>query len=416
MDYEIELITCCLLDNNIIDTAVTLGVQPEWFTNNLYQQIWTTSVDRNQKGQTVDTVWVYDFMKEKTGQRDLTFTDATHDVLLPKSEALSAIEIMKQDHQERQITDLLNNALSKVATEEPDLLVRELTDRLIQLQDSEKDNSEENIEEEISQELDRGIEYTTGFHELDYLVKGIEPGVLWVVGGFTSNGKTTFALNLGYNCADKGHPVTYFSTEMSKKLLIKRIATMRSGVNPSIAASLTDEEKECFRKELPAVLNLPIDVHCTLSLPEIRMAIRKRKSILYIVDYIQMIEPGMRFESEVRKLGYIVRELERLTKEYNVCIIATSQFNRAREEAPSLSSYRGSGEIEENTDIGILMYYPYQQAKYEDQVKMVEDGSDNIMNVMVKKNRIHGLTGTIHCEFDKRAMRMSELDELEMTT
>jgi replicative DNA helicase len=91
-----------------------------------------------------------------------------------------------------------------------------------------------------------------------------------------------------------------------------------------------------------------------------------------------------------------------------VCIIATSQFNRSNDDVPTLSSYRGSGEIEENTDIGILMYYPYQQATFEKKQEIKDADKDKIINVAVQKNRIHGLTGTISFEFDPKTMRMKE--------
>lgn len=408
MNYEIQLIACCLLDNELIKIAMSKGVQPGWFNDELNQRVWTEMVKRFEMGKSVDIVWADNYERTTTGRTELVFIEATHNVLSPKSEVMSAIEIMKRDYMKTQISDILSNVSRRLNCEDPDALISEMIEKLDQLKQGNNGESVEDIKEKIVEELKRGIECPTHFSRLDYLVKGIEPGVLWVIGGHTSNGKTTFALNLAYNLAQNSHPVTFFSTEMSKKLLTKRVTTMISGINPSIASSLTEEEKEAYIKELPNALNLPIEMYSTLSLPEIRMTIQKKKSRLYIVDYIQMIHPGIFFENEVKKLGYIVRELERLTKEYNVCIIATSQFNRSKDGAPTLSSYRGSGEIEENTDIGILMNYPYQQAPFEKKQEIKDADKDKIIMVAVQKNRIHGLTGTISFEFDPKIMRMKE--------
>lgn len=408
MDHEIQLIACCLLDNEVIKIAIAAGIQPDWFTSKLNQNVWQEMVKRFEMEKSVDLVWVDNYERITTGRTELVFIEATHNVLSPKSEVMSAIEIMKRDYLRNQVSDILSNVSRRLNCEDPDVLISEMIEKLDQLKQDNDGESVEDIKEKIIEELKRGIECPTHFSRLDYLVKGIEPGVLWVIGGHTSNGKTTFALNLAYNLAQNSHPVTFFSTEMSKELLTKRVTTMISGINPSIASSLTEEEKEAYIKELPNAQNLPIEMYSTLSLPEIRMTIQKKKSRLYIVDYIQMIHPGIPFENEVKKLGYIVRELERLTKEYNVCIIATSQFNRSKGDVPTLSSYRGSGEIEENTDIGILMYYPYQQAPFEKQQKIRDEGKDNIINLSVQKNRIHGLTETISFEFDPKTMRMKE--------
>ena len=224
------------------------------------------------------------------------------------------------------------------------------------------------------------------------------------------NGKTTFVLNIAHNLAKTDQHVTVFSTEMIKKHLIQRFATMISGVNPSTAPALTHGEKEAFKYGVHMALEYPVAMIPTLSLPTIRMAMQKRESLLYIVDYLQMIDPGKDLDSEVKRLGYIVREFERLSKQYDVCIMVTSQFSRNRDDVPRLSSYRGSGEIEENTDIGVLMYYPFQQATFEDQREIKEQGKDNVINVSVQKNRIHGLTGFIKFDFDRSNMRMKEFN------
>jgi replicative DNA helicase len=370
--------------------------------------------ERHNNAEKCDIVWADNYIREKTNYNTLAIAEEVNNILSPKDEAMSAIEIIKRNDLKARFYSLLVDTTRRLHEEDPTLLRNEIVDKLTQMRDTTNENElAADIEEQIIAELNRGIEFPTGFGQLDYHVKGIEPGVLWVVGGGTSNGKTTFVLNLALKQIKRDHQVTVFSTEMIKKHLIRRFATMISGVNPSTSASLTTGEKAAFEYGVHMALDYPVELVSTISLPTIRMTVQKRKSLLYVVDYLQMIDPGKHIESEVTRLGFIVRELEKLTKQYDVCIVVTSQFSRNRDDVPRLSSYRGSGEIEENTDIGILMYYPYQQASFEEQQDIKDAGKDNIINLSVQKNRIHGLTGHIKFKFDRKTMRMEETEPNE---
>jgi len=409
MDYEIQLVACCLLDNTLIAVAVWAGIQPDWFTNEWAKKVWTEMVKRVEDGKTADVLWADGLMRKSTGECEPVFLDATNNILSVKSELMTAVEIMEHDYLRREVLNILNSATRNLQDEDPRTIACDAASKLMQLEEDNHEQETRDVEERIIGWVHKGIECPTGFPQLDYLVKGLEPGVLWVVGGHTSNGKTTFVLNLAYNLAKRSNCVTYCSTEMSHELIIRRLTTMISGVNPSITPSLPEEAKEAYIEALPSAITLPIEISSTLSLSEIRMTIRRKRSRLYIVDYIQMISTERKFDSEVKKLGYIVRELERLSKDYNVCIVATSQFSRPKDDVPSLWSYRGSGEIEENTDIGILLYYPYQQVNFKEQQELEDKGKDKIINLAVKKNRIHGLTGIIKFAFDPQTMRMEEM-------
>src|ERR1700722_12014878 len=56
----------------------------------------------------------------------------------------------------------------------------------------------------------------TGFDRLDRMTCGMRPGQLWVLGAFTSGGKSSFARNVAFNAAHSGHPGAFITLEMSE--------------------------------------------------------------------------------------------------------------------------------------------------------------------------------------------------------
>jgi len=64
----------------------------------------------------------------------------------------------------------------------------------------------------------------TGYHDLDELLSGLQPGTLNIVGARPAMGKSAFALGAAVNAAKKtNRPVLFFSLEMSSTELTQRI-------------------------------------------------------------------------------------------------------------------------------------------------------------------------------------------------
>jgi replicative DNA helicase len=410
MDCESAVITSCLIDKKQLSRIQATGMKAEWFVDSVNRRVWIDMVDRVESGKIANLMWADDLAHTLGSASKIRYSEAYADMLLPNDECMSAVQIMKQRAGRKEIQDIWAKINSRIEVEDPEILAKELIENTSCLISKECKESNEDLLGKIRCELDVGMVCPTGYSQLDYYVYGIEPGVLHMVGGHTSHCKTNFVLNIAYNLLKSEHAVTFFSAEMPRKELIKRLATMESGINPP-PHSVTEEEKETFMLGAKKALTLPLNIYQTLSLPEIRMKVENRASELYIVDYIQMIDPHVREDNEVKRLGHIVRQLSGLSKENNVCIIATSQFNRATGTGPTLQSFRASGEIEESTDIGILLYYPYQQVSRDEQEKMKDEGTDRTVNVDVAKNRIHGRCGRVKFDFDRHTLRMKEIEK-----
>jgi len=83
---------------------------------------------------------------------------------------------------------------------------------------------------------------------------------------------------------------------------------------------------------------------------------------LIIVDYLQLINPGKRFEGRVQEVSYVSQNLKNLARELKIPVVAVSQLSRAVEargtREPQLSDLRESGAIEQDADVVMFLYRP----------------------------------------------------------
>tara|TARA_R110000796_G_scaffold7251_4_gene25016 strand:+ start:60 stop:650 length:591 start_codon:yes stop_codon:yes gene_type:complete len=118
-----------------------------------------------------------------------------------------------------------------------------------------------------------------------------------------------------------------------------------------------------------------------------------------LVDYLQLVKgTGHSREQEV---ALVARELKNVAKELNITIVALSQLSRGVERRegcrPSLSDLRESGEIEQASDIVLLVYRPeYYGILADDSGKPTE----GLVDLIFAKGRNIG-TGTLPLRFQK---------------
>ncbi len=215
-----------------------------------------------------------------------------------------------------------------------------------------------------------GVE--TGFTRLDRLTAGLQRSNLIVVGGRTSMGKTTFALNVAMHAAlSAGTGVLIFSLEMSKVELSERLLCTHAKIDSGDyrTGRISDDRFVDIVTSTGILSNAPIFIDDTgdVTMLEIRSKARQliaRENIgLIIVDYIQLMHiPGFR-EGRVQEVSRIARDLKVLAMELETPVIAVSQLRRppatvSKEKRPNLEDLRESGAIEQNADLVVLIYRP----------------------------------------------------------
>jgi len=83
---------------------------------------------------------------------------------------------------------------------------------------------------------------------------------------------------------------------------------------------------------------------------------------LIVVDYLQLVDPGQKFENRVLEVSYVSKSLKNLARELNIPVLAASQLSRAvehrGERRPQLADLRESGAIEQDADVVMFIYRP----------------------------------------------------------
>ena len=110
-------------------------------------------------------------------------------------------------------------------------------------------------------------------------------------------------------------------------------------------------------------------------------------------------------ETEVASIS---KELKAIAREYGVRLVVASQLNRANEQrenhTPRMSDLRGSGSIEQDADVILLLHRPsYYRIADEDP----DANDDGQAFVYVAKNR-NGPVGKIEFNWNKRTMTFRE--------
>lgn len=210
----------------------------------------------------------------------------------------------------------------------------------------------------------------TGFVDLDRMTSGLNNSDLIILAARPAMGKTAFALNLVLNAAKEKKAVLVFSLEMGADQLYRRLLCMEAGIEQEKLKNgyLDDEDWNKYTLGTSTLANTEIFVADlpNTNILEIRSYARKMKSRgqldLIVVDYLQLINGGMKTNEESRQqeISNISRALKSLARELDIPIVALSQLSRAVEgrmdKRPMLSDLRESGAIEQDADIVAFLY------------------------------------------------------------
>lgn len=270
---------------------------------------------------------------------------------------------------------------------------------------------------------------STGLPALDRRMGGLMPQDQIIVAGRPGMGKTALAATIAHNVAVSGSHAMFFSLEMAREQIARRILAYRTGIsgwrirNGNLGqpdwVALVNAKQELHG------LPLHIDDSDTLTVAQIRSRARRYKRRhglgLIVIDYLQLIEPGQDAarQNPTAQITEISRDLKRLAKGLDVPVVALSQLSRQVEgrddKRPLLSDLRESGAIEQNADIVLFCYrHEYYLEKTEPQpgskdyqekhavwTGRMQDAKGQAQAI-IAKNR-HGPTKTAHLVFDADA-------------
>ena len=258
----------------------------------------------------------------------------------------------------------------------------------------------------------------SGFDDLDNLTAGFQPSDLIIIAARPSMGKTALALNIAFNAAYpkkeeyKPVPVAFFSLEMAKEQLVRRLLSSEGRVDASHLrrAFLTTQEWQGLQEGAGKLMDAPIYIDDTpaATVLDIRAKARRLKAEgklgLAIVDYLQLMRGRADAPSREQEISEISRSLKALAKELHVPVVALSQLSREPEKRekkrPQLSDLRESGAIEQDADVVIFIY--------RDELYHENSPDKGVAEILIRKQR-NGPTGDVKLVFLDKFTRFEPL-------
>jgi replicative DNA helicase len=200
----------------------------------------------------------------------------------------------------------------------------------------------------------------SGFESVDDRIKGFMPGEFVIIGARPGMGKTGFGVSLSLNLVRQNVPHAFFEVEMTKEQLTRRYISQLTGV-PVTTLSFGDMNKVL---RLNSLLSIDDSSEATPTYIRNRtkQLIAERGIKLVIVDYLQKLPSGGKFQSREQEVSYLSGQLAKLAKDCNIVVVAFVQLNRTvegrQDKRPSLADIRDSGSVEQDAHKVAFLYRP----------------------------------------------------------
>lgn len=221
---------------------------------------------------------------------------------------------------------------------------------------------------------------STGFKMLDDTLRGGLREGLICVGGISSLGKTTLALQIMDNIAKQGQDVLIFSLEMSAHELRAKtvaresynVAIEQTGFSQDAVTTIEILDRELLQalpKQNQATFTQAygrylkyakhIFIHEAVgkfTVNDIKARVEEHikatgRTPVILVDYLQILQPAEPGLSDKAKVSYDVLMLKQLSRDNHTPVMVISSFNRdSYDKSASFSSFKESGEIEYSAD------------------------------------------------------------------
>jgi replicative DNA helicase len=239
----------------------------------------------------------------------------------------------------------------------------------------------------------------TCFEKLNETCVGLYPGHLWMIGGYTAYGKSTLLSQLIADICDNETKALVFSVEDSKRDKYLRLMATLSGIpiRYIVRGFINEFEQkkltEAQRKILGYDLHIYDDVY---TLEDMNLKIKKHLLKggvdVIAIDYVQ----NLALKGDIyEKMSTAARELQRMAKRHNVCILVLSQITGGKLREKEIIGLKGAGELSEVADIVLWI----------DRKEM----DNRRFDLIIRKNRPFGVTGKISMAFNETWTNILEL-------
>lgn len=426
VEAEQAVVGSLLLDNELIDEVTDiLGVSD--FYLRAHRLIFSAILSQRDQNESADIITISDLLRTQNKLHDVggsSYIASLTETAVPNAQLVreyavivrekahlrqlitTATEIMQGAYEASEVTKFCDEAESKIlslSVNRSTHFFRGMSEIGLKVMDQLENIFESNGK--IS-----GI--SSGLMDLDNILGGFQKTDMITLAGRPGSGKTALALSFADAAASKGIGVAFFSCEMGENQLYLRLLAKTARIDgwKMRTGQIQDRDFARIANAVATLDSRPLSIDETGGINTLELKARARRIFrqqnvgLIIVDYIQLLHGVGRFESRVRELSQITKDIKNLAKELSLPVIVLSQLNRKVEERsdkhPMLSDLAESGSIEQDSDVVIFLY---REAMYS------ADARDDV-EVIVAKHR-NGPTGIAKLGYDLPQSRFFDLIE-----
>lgn len=403
-DYEGRILRSVVYRPKELVHILLTSLQEKHFTSPLYRQIYRIIKNVAAANNNVNRFQILDALEDE--RIPFSTIDSAWSSTYDKESIKDATKQVKNRAQLKEMNKLHERWLEstkKVSTSTRKHVVDVMTS-LHELQyDDAREHDVKSVVQRAREEIERiqrvgDLGVQTDIAGLDFITDGMQRGMLWILGGYTSVGKSWFGIKFAQRHLDENVPTLFISLEMSAPQILWRLASCHIGRKDiplkqiRMQTNLNEEQSKTVASTIEKIENQPFYI-----VDDVNSWAQMKSAILYyiyahnvkcvVVDYVQnVIVPNTGGEYE--SLNTIVRELQHIAIKEDVFVCALSQVNResARSSDSNVFGFKGSGNLEQAADVAMT----------------IRTGEDPMRRLIsIGKNR-HGSTGEIimYCNFE----------------
>ena len=396
-DQEIEniMLGSIFLNKGALYHAIET-LYPADFFDHKNQFIFQTILDLFQKNINIDEVIVF-----REGKGKISAQHLLHCINIVPCRGENYIyysEVIRKKAEQRNIYQILEAIKNgKIELEEGLVKIESIPRKEI------KEETFSTILEHTLRDSRSGTKYKFNINSLNYFLGGVDKGEIVTIGGFTSQGKTSCAIQLAIDFVEEGKKILYLSSEMTEIEMGRRILANLNKKNlmDFRKGKFEEGEKEAFQDIIDIISKASekweMKIKKINDIKDIIKYVRKYKPEILFIDYLQNLGGDSRL-SDYQRTTENIRQIQTLTLKEEITTFVLSQMSRQKEETakPKLNMLRDSGRIEECSNIILLLYWKKKMAE---EIKPRIEGEDpEELEVVIGKNR-DGTIGKFKLDF-----------------
>lgn len=420
-DAEQAVLGGCMLAGYAIDDCLDRGLRGADFYRPAHETIWNAILEIRDRREPADALTVREHLV-KTGDLARVGGAAYLHTLIESTPTAANAGYYARSVVDTATRRALVQAGAKVAQlgyatdgDDTDALVNAAQATVAAVADNRHGNKGETLDD-IADAALMSIGATTAaavpspWADLNFLIDGFTPAMMYATGARPGVGKTVYALQWALAhamaCQHGGPRVAYFTFEMSAPRLYQRALASVSGVDAKQIrrGQLTDmEESQVYDadgliRKLPLVIESASGWTAQQVRARVRQLHREHPVGLVVVDHIGLTRAERSRDNRQAELSEAADVLLGVAHEISTAVHVLTQLNRGvtqrSDPRPVPSDIRDTDRIEQNADIVMLLHRD-------------KDAAPDKIGIAVAKNR-DGSEGSCLMKFDGARSRIAE--------